>query len=615
MMPKLFITLILVVSVSLLYAQDFPKDCPDCPCVLTQAEKMVNSSRFDQAIRLFNAYKVCAPSATAKVDKRILEVFDLIDRQRLEAIDARKEADRQKQIAIAAKNEAEEAILKVEEALQKIKFEQQQKEAALEKAESLRKVAEQEKDRANEILQKVITEQEKNQRILGQFYFYADQYALAYNNKKYGFINKEGNVMIPFDYDEASPFDDSGLAKVVRAGTNYYIDTLGFEFTKAFDEEELDESSIELSLKGGRLSDIPAAVFEHPQLKFIDFSNNRINKLNPKISNLKGLVKLDLSDNNLEFLTKEIGAFEELATLNLRNNQLVKISPAIGNLKHLMALDCSQNSLKTLPEELQHLSALQSLDLSKNKLERIPSAIGHLQQLKTINLANNRLTTLDPAIGNLLALEYLNLSNNRLVGIPENINGLTNLSTLDLRNNKLEKLPKSIIELTSLAHLDLRGNRFDENEISALTEQMSWCYLIWQEAKWHFDNGRYKEAFQTIRYDVLTEPNKFNNQFLYGYYALFVDKPIISIIASKIALNLNPTYKGTYSNLAMGYLLNNQWEEAEKIYNQYSGLIFSESFNGQKLYWDQVFLDDIKTMEGAGITHPDFEKAKKLIEQ
>ena len=615
MMLKLFITPFLILGVHVLGAQNFPKDCPDCPCVLTQAEKMVTNSRFDQAIRLFNAYKVCAPGATAKIDQRILDVFDLIDRQRLEAIAARKEADRQKQIAISAKNEAEEAFLKVEEALQKIKFEQQQKEAALEKAESLRILAEQEKDRANEILQKVTAEQEKNQRILSQFYFYADQFALAYNNNKYGFINKEGNVMIPFDYDEASPFDDSGLAKVVKAGTNYYIDTLGFEYTQAFDTEELDESTIELNLKSSRLSDIPGLVFEHPQLKFIDFSNNRINKLNPKISNLKALIKLDLSNNNLDVLTAEIGFFSALVNLNLHHNQLVKISPAIGQLKKLTTLDCSQNSLKTLPETLQNLSALQSFDLSQNKLERIPPSIGRLQQLTTINLAKNRLTTLDPAIGNLLALEYLNLSDNRLVSIPETINGLTNLTTLDLRNNKLEQLPKAIIELTSLAHLDLRGNRFDENELSALTEQMSWCYIIWQEAKWHFDNGRYKEAFQTISYDVLREPNKFNNQFLYGYYALFVNRPIVSILASKIALNLNPTYKGTYSNLALGYLLNDQWEEAEKIYNQYIGLIFSESFNGQKLYWDQVFMDDIEAMEGAGISHPDFEKAKKLIKK
>jgi hypothetical protein len=84
-------------------------DCLDCPCILQQAEAMAQQKMYDKAIRLFNAYKVCAPEKTAQTDQRIVEVFNLIDKQRIEAIAARREADRQKQNAIKALDKAERA--------------------------------------------------------------------------------------------------------------------------------------------------------------------------------------------------------------------------------------------------------------------------------------------------------------------------------------------------------------------------------------------------------------------------------------------------------------------------------------------------------------------------
>jgi hypothetical protein len=90
------------------------KDCPDCPCIFEQAEAMVEAEKFSLAIRLFNAGKVCDPSRGAEVDQRVLDVFELIERQRDRAIAAERRADRKTKEAIAAQQQAVEEKEKAE---------------------------------------------------------------------------------------------------------------------------------------------------------------------------------------------------------------------------------------------------------------------------------------------------------------------------------------------------------------------------------------------------------------------------------------------------------------------------------------------------------------------
>lgn len=105
-MRKMIFLIIFCLFEGLLVAQTQIKDCPDCPCVLRQANAMVKAEKYDQAIRLFNAYKVCAPEASAETDERIVAVFKRIEQQRNEAIAARREAKRQEQAAKAESRRA-----------------------------------------------------------------------------------------------------------------------------------------------------------------------------------------------------------------------------------------------------------------------------------------------------------------------------------------------------------------------------------------------------------------------------------------------------------------------------------------------------------------------------
>ena len=84
-----------------------------------------------------------------------------------------------------------------------------------------------------------------------------------------------------------------------------------------------------------------------------------------------------------------------------------------------------------------------------------------------------------------------------------------------------------------------------------------------------------------------------------------------AIQAAQNLIQLEPENSEVYSNLALAYLLNNQYAKAKEIYLEWKGKPFSES--GRKLNFDFKFIKDIYMLEKKGIHHPDFEKVKKLL--
>ena len=77
----------------------------------------------------------------------------------------------------------------------------------------------------------------------------------------------------------------------------------------------------------------------------------------------------------------------------------------------------------------------------------------------------------------------------------------------------------------------------------------------------------------------------------------------------KKTLKLVPGKIGVYVNMANAYVLNNQYELAEPIYLKYKDFIYRSGSQTFKV----IFLEDIRTLEDAGITHPDFEKVRMLL--
>ena len=167
------------------------------------------------------------------------------------------------------------------------------------------RMAIQEEQQSDSLYQLAQAEQSKNQRIIDQFYFYAGRFALAVKKRGgkdiYGFIDKEGKEVIPFEYEAALPFDDSGFAKVKREEVNYLIDTLGREYQVAYDVDKLSEGVVALDLRGRGLERIPDGVFAFPQLEVVLLGGNRIGELpEEEMAALTQLKRLDLRNNPMD---------------------------------------------------------------------------------------------------------------------------------------------------------------------------------------------------------------------------------------------------------------------------------------------------------------------------
>lgn len=267
--------------------------------------------------------------------------------------------------------------------------------------------------------------------IIDAFYFYDDKYALAFKDNTYGFINKEGEVMIDYLYDQAQSFDYTGFASVSRNGQSLLIDTAGTEYPYYSNVDETVTNARAIDLSGSGLNAVPDAVFRQMELRLLFLRNNRIAELPGEVENVGNLNVLDLSNNDLVQLPPEINQLSEIRQLKLNRNALNKLN-------------------------ISGLSALEELSFSANKLNQMPN-LWSLKQLTFINASRNNLTTL-LRNGRFVipsSVKNLDLSYNELSSLPAEINQLNNLEYLNLAGNPLSALPKDLSKLENLRVVDL----------------------------------------------------------------------------------------------------------------------------------------------------------------
>jgi WD40 repeat protein len=84
-----------------------------------------------------------------------------------------------------------------------------------------------------------------------------------------------------------------------------------------------------------------------------------------------------------------------------------------------------------------------------------------------------------------------------------------------------------------------------------------------------------------------------------------------SLKSVKLSLQLDSTYEIAYSNLPLAYILNNDFNEASKVYMKWKDKRWTTDESYQT--FREAFLTDINDLESKGIYHPDFEKVKKLL--
>lgn len=219
------------------------------------------------------------------------------------------------------------------------------------------------------------------------------------------------------------------------------------------------QSLATLHMARNDLRSLPTSFGNLNSLVGIDLSANELSSLPSTIGRLKMLLTLELSRNKLELLPSSIGELNNLTHLDLHYNKLSELPTSLGELKNLTYLDLRFNRLTELPFNIESLSALVFLRLGGNDLSELSSAIGRLTSLTRLGANNNGLQRLPDNIGNLVNLEHLNLNSNRLVGIPESIGRLRNLRSLYLNNNSISDLPSSFWKLGGLERLELQSNK------------------------------------------------------------------------------------------------------------------------------------------------------------
>src|SRR5207247_11153199 len=95
-----------------------------------------------------------------------------------------------------------------------------------------------------------------------------------------------------------------------------------------------------------------------------------------------------------------------------------------------------------------------------------------------------------------------------------------------------------------------------------------------------------------------------------GWYQLFNPEPREAIAASLKALQLSPDDAVVIkTNLAHGYLFDNQLDKAKTIYLENK----DAKLHDDERTFSQAVLDDFKELQDAGVTHPDMEKIKALL--
>jgi Leucine-rich repeat (LRR) protein len=154
------------------------------------------------------------------------------------------------------------------------------------------------------------------------------------------------------------------------------------------------------------------------RLRILDFSSNRLSKVNDWIDELSQLENLKLDDNQLETLPENLSLLWKLTTLSINRNPLKEFPLTITLLPKLTTLYCTESGLVEMPRELGQMHRLAHLYLAGNKLQQMPDELGQLKNLITLDLEKNELSYVPRTIGQLENIKEVALLYNSLVMFP-----------------------------------------------------------------------------------------------------------------------------------------------------------------------------------------------------
>ena len=349
----------------------------------------------------------CDPRREVEVEERYERLFDQVKAQNDRAQEARAKALQEEKIAERESQRAQRSLLD----LQKKQTESQQ------------------------LLNIANTERDHMEATLSAIDFYDDKFGLAFDEStfKYGFIDRNLNEKIPFEYQEALPFKYRGFAKVKFQNEYYLIDTFNNRYRLATHLNELtpEVEALDLSYSPGAY--LPDSLADYTNLKILFLGPSAIYDIR-NIENLDKIFLLDLTSTEVSDL-QPLQNLKQLQALYLYNTPVRDLSP-LQNLTKIQLLVLSNTKVTNLAP-LVNLTKITSLNLSNIQISDI-SPLQYMTQLQSLYLGSTYTQDLTP-LQNLKQLELLFLYNTLVKDISP-LKNLTKIQELDLDGTQISDL-------------------------------------------------------------------------------------------------------------------------------------------------------------------------------
>ncbi|XP_069495534.1 toll-like receptor 7 isoform X2 [Ambystoma mexicanum] len=283
---------------------------------------------------------------------------------------------------------------------------------------------------------------------------------------------KENIPFIPFVNEDCRKF---GKTLDLSVNNIFFINAKDFQHLTFLRCLNLSGNAISQSLNGSELQYLR-------QLKYLDFSNNRLDFLYPTaFHELTQLEVLDLSNNKHYFLSEGITHMlnftkylPSLKRLLLNWNEISTSTNKDMDSSSLQILEFKGNRLDVLWADgileyldfFKPLTNLRKLDISYNHLSFAPPGCfeGMPPKLQELYLNNNGLKTFNwgklPFLQN---LKVLDLSYNMLTTVPRELSNCTStLAKMILKSNHIKRLTEHfLLGAFQLRYLDLSDNKID----------------------------------------------------------------------------------------------------------------------------------------------------------
>ncbi|PKI38184.1 hypothetical protein CRG98_041437 [Punica granatum] len=195
----------------------------------------------------------------------------------------------------------------------------------------------------------------------------------------------------------------------------------------------------------------------------------RLMRVDPSISNLKGLKSLNLKFCiEVKQLPEGLCFMKELKELLLDGTSIRRIHFPKGSMEQLEVLSaCGCKNLTLITDSIGNLKSLTHLALDDAIIGKLPSSIGSLERLQSLSLRNcYNILQLPPSVGDLKSLMEIDLSNTKIAELPPSFNNLKNLKVLKMEGCFLREFPGALSHLSKMEEIDFSLCRSLSGDIS-----------------------------------------------------------------------------------------------------------------------------------------------------